>query len=1411
MESMTSTPSGADTGALKQVRILDGSDQPFNAAGLIMAVGTTLNLKAAMYNLSGQYLEPAAVLWSLKQVSGGLDSGLACPGIATASCAFTPTQLGSVIIEGTFIGTDSGVVGPMASSSVIQVIPLTTASSLELVSGNNQVVIANSDSSMPLKVKAKDSFGQPVSGVIISFLVTGGGGSISSGNSVVTDANGEASATLMAGTVAGNLNNTVVAQVVSNPGLIQTFQASTQAAAPHHISYLTQPAGSYSLLALSSQPVVQLRDQFENIITTGSGLVSLSVQTGTGVLAGTTALSMINGTATFSNVTYSVAEPGIVIRATSGSFNVDSVPFVVATSGGTVDRDPDDINFTSSVAYLPGASGRTTSNSVGIAGVGVPIDISVSGAGNPKLKLNGGSEVSSLVGVNVGATLEIVADAPTIQGTRNTITVYVGSRIESWALGYADSSRVVPIFLTNASYDGKFGSLSAGNGLCQSAAVAAGYSGTWLAVLGDSSTALREVIPWNFGQVRRMDGVVIANSFADFLDGTWSAPVNITETLATKNSEVWWGNDTLGENSSGTMSCQNWNASANGYMGFSLNSALSVLSVSQVNCDVVTYGLFCMGDPSGAVDSDPTSVEFLSQVSYSSGTRVSSNTVILSGITTAVSVAVSGAAGNPKLKINGGAEITSGTASFGDSIQIIMDAPTVLGTKNTVTVTLGTDVITWWVGYADSSREMGIFVSDIEVYGNTFGGTAAFDSSCQSKAVAAGLTGTWKALLSDTTQGGGPRARINFNWGVVKRVDGVSVATSWDDLWDGTLAAPINRDQNGVIRAGEVWTASKPSGEISITSGSVGTCENWTSGALSSTYGLSSSTSSGWIQTATLPCYLYAAYYYCYQETHLVDDLPVPIYFPMEVATLAGAGGRSTSVAVQVMGINTSVSVSVSAAAGNAKVKINGGAEVTSGTLSVGDSVQLVMDAPTVAGTKNTATLSVGSGTSTWSLGYANSALSAKVFVTSGSWGGSLHFYGGPDTLCQNTATTAGFGGTWKALISSSGTLARDLTPFNWGTLKRIDGATIAAGWSDLWDGAIQNPIDRDENGSTVSAGLVWTGSTSAGLLGVNTCGNWGTGLSGGIGVTSSTTGWIDFSVRECGYQSRLYCIEESTSEDLTPYNFSVPYKLFQPTSTRISSDVIPVTGITGAATVTLIGTQGSPTFKINGGAEIISGSVNNGDTITLVMTSPAALNQSHKVEVQIGNGSPVPWRIWTGDSNSGIQKRIFVTSTSYNANLGGPSGADAKCQARADTNSGLASATWKAIISNNMASEPEWAINRIGYNWSELWTINPDGSPRALVMTAGQIWNPAVSLNTPVEYTEAGALANSGSSSVWTGTSAYGFGATSDPCTSWTNDNVPGDTVYVGNRSSSLSQWVSSVSVSCHYSQYFSLYCIEQ
>ncbi len=124
-----------------------------------------------------------------------------------------------------------------------------------------------------------------------------------------------------------------------------------------------------------------------------------------------------------------------------------------------------------------------------------------------------------------------------------------------------------------------------------------------------------------------------------------------------------------------------------------------------------------------------------------------------------------------------------------------------------------------------------VFVTST-LYSPTLGGLAGGDARCQARAVAGGLSGTWRAWLADAT--GSPSTRFTRSGGAYQLLNGVTIALNWADLTDGTLLAPINLTElRGppptpnpfILSEPTVWTGANANG----TAVAGDNCVNWTS------------------------------------------------------------------------------------------------------------------------------------------------------------------------------------------------------------------------------------------------------------------------------------------------------------------------------------------------------------------------------------------------------------------------------------------------------------------------------------------------------------------------------------------------------------------------------------------------------
>lgn len=125
-----------------------------------------------------------------------------------------------------------------------------------------------------------------------------------------------------------------------------------------------------------------------------------------------------------------------------------------------------------------------------------------------------------------------------------------------------------------------------------------------------------------------------------------------------------------------------------------------------------------------------------------------------------------------------------------------------------------------------------VFLSSTSHTGN-LGGVAGADAICQNLADVAGLTGTYKAWISDSTSQ--PLTSFTHFQVPYILVDGTIVADNWEDLMTSTAASPYL--QNAIVRnewGGLVvdnlmaWTATGTDGKLFIWDNVLDNCWNWT-------------------------------------------------------------------------------------------------------------------------------------------------------------------------------------------------------------------------------------------------------------------------------------------------------------------------------------------------------------------------------------------------------------------------------------------------------------------------------------------------------------------------------------------------------------------------------------------------------
>ncbi|MBI2600339.1 DUF1554 domain-containing protein [Candidatus Daviesbacteria bacterium] len=156
---------------------------------------------------------------------------------------------------------------------------------------------------------------------------------------------------------------------------------------------------------------------------------------------------------------------------------------------------------------------------------------------------------------------------------------------------------------------------------------------------------------------------------------------------------------------------------------------------------------------------------------------------------------------------------------------------------------------------------------------------------------------------------------------------------------------------------------------------------------------------------------------------------------------------------------------------------------------------------------------------------------SKRVFVTSTKYTGNLGGLSGADAKCQDRATAANLGGTWKAWLSDNQTSAGNRLSHATVSYKQLNGSIIANNWNDLVDGSLQSlPVVTELGTNYYSA--VWTGTNYNGTVPQGTgqaahCQAW----------TSSASTEYDLAVGAAG-NAQVYYYWTNVDINLFPQSF---------------------------------------------------------------------------------------------------------------------------------------------------------------------------------------------------------------------------------------------------------------------------------
>ncbi len=253
---------------------------------------------------------------------------------------YTNLSINKVGVGYTLSASGGGLIA--GTSGVFNITPA-AASQLVFVASPSNSTAGVAFPTQPV-VEARDPFGNldtNFTGVVTVTIKSGTGaaGATLSGTRVVAAVGGVVTYSGLSIDKAGSGYQLTASRGGLTPGDSNTFNIT--AAAATQLVFTTSPSNSQVLVAFPTQPVVEARDNFGNLDLTFSGVVSLTIQTGTGTagatLGGTTSLNAVNGVAGYSGLNINRAGAGYRLVAASGSLAAAlSAAFDIAKGNQTI-------------------------------------------------------------------------------------------------------------------------------------------------------------------------------------------------------------------------------------------------------------------------------------------------------------------------------------------------------------------------------------------------------------------------------------------------------------------------------------------------------------------------------------------------------------------------------------------------------------------------------------------------------------------------------------------------------------------------------------------------------------------------------------------------------------------------------------------------------------------------------------------------------------------------------------------------------------------------------------------------------------------------------------------------------------------------------------------------------------------
>jgi adhesin/invasin len=275
----------------------------------------------------------------------------------------TSWTLGTTAGSNTLTATASGLSGSPVTFTATGIAG--TASSIALNAGDAQTATVHTAVTTAPSVVVKDQFGNPKSGVPVTFAVATGGGTVVPTTAVSTDANGIAAVTSWTlGTAAGN--NTLTATASGLTGSPVTFTATGEAGTAARLVWTGQPTDVVAGDSVKPAVTIAVADTYGNTLTTlNTGTVTLALTVpGGATLLGGGATTVVNGVASFAGLRVNKSGTYTLTPTT----NVAGVTTLPASTSFTVSAGtPSQLLWTGQPSNVASGSAITPAVTVSVA------------------------------------------------------------------------------------------------------------------------------------------------------------------------------------------------------------------------------------------------------------------------------------------------------------------------------------------------------------------------------------------------------------------------------------------------------------------------------------------------------------------------------------------------------------------------------------------------------------------------------------------------------------------------------------------------------------------------------------------------------------------------------------------------------------------------------------------------------------------------------------------------------------------------------------------------------------------------------------------------------------------------------------------------------------------------------------